>query len=125
LQLAREKPSSPGELGAIDGIHPVALSRYRKILLQIIGDAQADRTPVPTFEQLDDRQRFQLKDMRTIVQGQAKELGVDPALLASRRELEKLIRAVSAGTPIPERYLGWRKEIITDRLLEVAESAHR
>ena len=125
LQLAREKPSSPGELGAIDGIHPVALSRYRKILLQIIDDAGADRTPVPTFEQLDDRQRFQLKDMRTIVQGQAKELGVDPALLASRRELEKLIRAVSAGTPIPERYLGWRKEIITDRLLEVAESAHR
>jgi ribonuclease D len=56
--------------------------------------------------------------MRSIVQSRSAELGVDPALLASRRELEKLIRALATGSPVPERFLGWRKEVFTDQLLE-------
>ena len=32
-------------------------------------------------------------------------------------ELEKLIRAQAAGNPAPERFLGWRKGIITDQLM--------
>ncbi len=119
LQLAREKPSSAQQLRDIDDIHPVALSMYEGTLLQLISDAAGDPAPVEKFEQLDDRQRQQLKDMRSIVQSRSTELGVDPALLASRRELEKMIRALAAGTPIPERFLGWRKEVITDQLMGV------
>jgi ribonuclease D len=118
LQLAHTKPSSAAELRDIEDIHPVALSRYERILLELIADAAGDRTPVEKFEQLDDRQRQQLKNMRSIVQSRSAELGVDPALLASRRELEKLIRALATGSPIPERFLGWRKEVFTDQLLE-------
>ena len=119
LQLARAKPSSAQQLRDINDIHPVALSMYEGTLLQLISDAAGDPAPVEKLEQLDDRQRQQLKDMRSIVQSRSTELGVDPALLASRRELEKLIRALAAGTPIPERFLGWRKEIITDQLMGV------
>jgi ribonuclease D len=118
LQLAHTKPPTAGELRDIEDIHPVALSRYERILLELIADAAGDRTPVEKFEQLDDRQRQQLKNMRSIVQSRSAELGVDPALLASRRELEKLIRALATGSPIPERFLGWRKEVFTDQLLE-------
>jgi ribonuclease D len=57
--------------------------------------------------------------MRAVVQSRSAELGVDPALLASRKELEKLIRSQAAGNPVPERFLGWRKEIITDELMEL------
>jgi len=117
LQMARAKPSSADQLRDIDDIHPVALSRYEGTLLQLISDAAGDRTPVEKFEQFDDRQRLQLKNMRSIVQTRSADLGVDPALLASRRELEKLIRALAAGSPIPERFLGWRKEIITDQIV--------
>ena len=53
------------------------------------------------------------------MQARAKTLEVDPALLASRRELEKLIRAVAANDPIPERFLGWRRAVITDELLAI------
>jgi ribonuclease D len=106
------------QLRDIDDIHPVALSLYEGTLLQLISDAAGDQTHVEKFEQLDDRQKLQLKDMRSIVQSRSAELGFDPALLASRRELEKLIRALAAGKPIPERLLGWRKEIITDQLME-------
>jgi ribonuclease D len=122
LQLARTKPSTAKDLRDIDDIHPVALSLYEDTLLQLISDAAIDQTPVEKFEQLDDRQKLQLKDMRSIVQSRSEELGIDPALLASRRELEKLIRALAAGSPVPERFLGWRKEIITDQIMGMVGS---
>jgi ribonuclease D len=125
LQMARVKPSSVAQLRDIDDIHPVALSMYEGTLLQLISDAAGDPTPVEKFEQLDERQRQQLKDMRSIVQSRSTELAVDPALLASRRELEKLIRALAAGSPIPERFLGWRKEVITNQLMAVAAGKPR
>jgi ribonuclease D len=122
LQLARDKPSSSHEMARIPDIHPVALSRYEETLLGLIADAGRDTTPVEKFEQLDTLQRQQINRMRDIVEARAKELGVEPALLASRRELEKLIRALASDSPIPERFLGWRKEIITDALLAVIET---
>ena len=39
-----------------------------------------------------------------------------------RRELEKLVRALAAGAAMPERFLGWRKEVITDQLVAVAHT---
>ena len=121
LQLARVKPATAQQLRDINDIHPVALSLYEGTLLQLISDAAEDKTPVEKFEQLDERQRQQLKDMRSIVQSRSDELGVDPALLASRRELEKLIRALATESLIPERFLGWRKEIITDQIMGAME----
>ena len=119
LQMAREKPASAAELGTIEGLHPVALSRYEDTLLQLIAEAGRDTTPVEKFEQLDEQQRAQLKQMRAIVTDTSAELSVDPALLGSRKELEKLIRARANGQALPERFLGWRKAVVTDRLLSV------
>jgi ribonuclease D len=118
LRIARLKPSTRADLDSVEGIHPVALSRYAGVLLRLVEEACADPTPVETFEQLDERQRSQLKQMRAIVTKRSTELGVDPALLASRRELEKLIRARTAGKEIPERFLGWRTQVVTDELLQ-------
>jgi hypothetical protein len=53
------------------------------------------------------------------VQARAKALEIDPALLASRRELEKLVRAGTDPDAIPERFLGWRRQVITDELLAI------
>jgi ribonuclease D len=117
LQLASMKPSSVEQIKAIEDIHPVALSRYGNHLLQVISKAANDLSPVEKLKPLDDRQRRQLKILRSIVQAAAADLEVEPALLASRRELEKLIRAVASGAELPERFTGWRKEIITDALV--------
>ena len=118
MQIARTKPANRKELGSVEGIHPVALSRYLDVLLQLVEDACADATPVAKFEKLDERQRAQMKRMRAVVTRRSAELGVDPALLASRRELEKLIRANADGNEPPERFLGWRKTVVTDELLQ-------
>lgn len=118
LQIARLKPASRGELGSVEGIHPVALSRYQDVLIQSVKKACDDPSPVEKSEPLDELQRALLKQMKAVVTKRSAELGVDPALLASRKELEKLIRAKAADTAIPERFLGWRKQVVTDELLQ-------
>jgi ribonuclease D len=117
LELARLRPSRPEELAATGEVHPKALQRFRKPLLQMIATADADRSPLNWPPPLSNRQRKQLDAMRKAVATRAKELEVDPALLASRRELERLLRASIDGEPVPERFLGWRKSVITDELL--------
>jgi ribonuclease D len=121
LQMAREKPVSKEQLQAIEGIHPIALSRYAETLLKLIELAGQDRTPVETLDRLDDKQRSQLNQMRAIVAKRAADLGVEPALLASRRELERLIRAHASDQPVPERFLGWRKQEVTDELVKILD----
>jgi len=119
LELARNRPATSAELHKIRELHPRALTRYESELLGVIATAAADRSPLERMQPLSDSQQRLLKQMRQAVQKRAKVLGVDPALLASRRELEKLLRASAAREPIPERFLGWRREVITDELLAI------
>ena len=76
LQLASMKPSSVEQIKAIEDIHPVALSRYGNHLLQVISKAANDLSPVEKLKPLDDRQRRQLKILRSIVQAAAADLEV-------------------------------------------------
>lgn len=123
LELARRRPTSAAELQGAGDLHPRALARYAQDLLQAIATAAADRSPLHWPEPLDNGQKRQIDDMRKLVQARAAELDVDPALLASRRELERLLRAVAAGEAPPERFLGWRKAVITDDLVGILGSA--
>jgi ribonuclease D len=59
--------------------------------------------------------------MRKRVTQKAAELDIEPALLASKRELENLLLS-SNGNSLPERFLGWRKNVITDELLSLMET---
>jgi ribonuclease D len=118
MQLTRLKPSSTKEIRDVDEIHPGALNRYQDQLLQLIGEAQLQKFDLAMVEQLGNAQKRQVNSMRKLVRARAEELGVDPALLASKRELEKLIRAVTSNRAVPERFLGWRKQVITEELLE-------
>lgn len=120
MNLAQARPGSVSEVRAVEGIHPRALERYGKQLLQLMQNAEAESTPAFMPPPLDNAQRRLLKDMRNFVLKRAAELDVDPALLASRRELEKLIRALESGTPVPERFKGWRNSAITKELTELA-----
>jgi ribonuclease D len=119
LELARNRPATTAELGEIAGLHPRALARYGQDLLQLIAAAGKDHSPLERVAPLSEAQQRLLKQMRQAVQRSAKALDVDPALLASRRELEKLVRAAASDAPIPERFLGWRREVITDELLSI------
>jgi ribonuclease D len=119
MELAQVRPATREELRGVDQLHPRAVDRHGRALLRIIASAARDPAPIQRSQPLDNAQRACLERMRGVVQARSKELDVDPALLASRRELERLLRAVTAGNPPPERFLGWRKPVITDELLAV------
>jgi ribonuclease D len=119
LELARKRPATAAELGEIGELHPRAQALYGPELLELVARTAADGSPIERVPPLSDAQQRLLKQMRHAVQQRARALDVDPALLASRRELEKLVRAGAAQSPIPERFLGWRRAIITDELLAI------
>jgi len=121
MQLAQRRPANRNEISEIEEIHPGALARYQDHLLCLISDSQSVKSPVEKIENLSNRQQNQLKAMRSLVNDSAQKLGVDPALLASRKELEKLIRAAAADKPLPERFLGWRQKIITKNLMPLLD----
>lgn len=119
MELARARPASAREARKLEGIHPKALDRYAQTLIPLIESAPDDQSPLANLDSLNGAQRKQLSAMRDLVQQKARELEVEPALLASRRELERLIQAVSEDRDIPGRFTGWRKSIISDDLLAI------
>lgn len=119
VNLARERPDRKSEAREMEGIHPKALDRYANKLLQLIQSAASDASPILQVPHLDNRQRRLVNSLRDRVQHRATELGVEPALLASRRELENLLHAVYEQRDIPDRFTGWRRDIVTDDLLGI------
>ncbi len=115
LNIAHRQPANLNSMSEVEQLHPGALRRYGNTLVatvnKIINEGRKTK-PLPTMEQ---SQRGVLSDMRQLVQQRAAELTVDPALLASKRELEAFIFAPPDDTP--ERLEGWRKPIIGDDLV--------
>lgn len=117
LELARTRPGGQQRLGSLEGVHPMALKRYGRQWLEVIESAAEESDAIAMPEPLNNGQKKQLAVMRKQVQEKSSQLNIDPALLGSRRELERLIRARTGGGEIPERFLGWRKSVITDALV--------
>lgn len=119
VNLACTRPESKGAASSIEGIHPRALQRYASQIIATIGQSLGDKSPIYRPEPFNADQNRQIKEMRSLVQDKASELGIEPALLASRKELERLVRAQDSGRPVPDRYQGWRKAVITNDLMAI------
>jgi len=117
MKLSQFRPSSISQLKEITEIHPRALERYGEELVALIEKAESSNHHVEKVEELDKAQKSRLDRMRQCVRTVAGNLEIDPALLASKKELEKLVRSLAAGEAVPERFMGWRKQVITDQLL--------
>jgi len=120
MNIAKSQPANTDELAARDIMHPRALERNGKAIISIIEQVLQSGFQATPPAGLNAGQRKLMVDMRDLVLIKASELSVDPALLASKRELESLI-LVTEGDEIPERFLGWRKAIISDELLALKE----
>lgn len=121
MQMAQSRPESREDLAAIDGLHESVVRRDGDTLLTLVREGLESSEPVAELAVLDNRDKKLLDSMRSLVRRQGESLEIDPALLASRKVLEELIRCHRAGEPIPERLQGWRKDIITDELIEILE----
>lgn len=119
LNLARARPENRNALLSVDGIHPKVLERNADILLEALARAANDRSSPDRPEPLNGEQKRLLGAMRDRVQKKAAEIEVEAALLASKRDLESLLRAVGDGGEPPDRFNGWRRSVITDELLGI------
>lgn len=116
MSIARKRPSNTDELSGLDIMHPRAIERNGKAMVSVVEQILQSGFQATAPAALDARQRKLMTEMREFVSEKALELSVDAALLASRRQLESLIFTAD-GDQIPERFLGWRKAIITDELM--------
>ncbi len=121
MTIANQQPDSLDALSELDIWHPNAIRRYGHKLITIIDQILEEGITAQTPDMLQPEHRKLMSDMRRLVLGKATELDVDPALLASKRELESLILSPQ-GEPLPERFLGWRKDIITDQLIVLKDA---
>lgn len=121
LTIANKQPVSLSQLSELNIIHPKALQLHGNTLVGIVDQVLGKGLSAVAPATLGPGHRKLMSDMRKLVQLKASELLVDPALLASRRELESLI-LLPADEPLPERFLGWRNDIITTGLVALKEA---
>lgn len=119
-ELARAAPQTRAELSAIPGLEEGARQRWGEDLLACIEAGQRaepqrlwERTAPPTPEQSALGKQL-METVRTV----ARENELSPALLATRRDVEKMVR----GTDPTQVLRGWRAKLIGERLTALLPS---
>jgi len=120
LTIANQQPGNLDALSELDVWHPRAIQRHGKTVINTIDQILQQGITAQAPDMLQSEHRKMMAGMRKLVMEKATELSVEPALLASRRELETLI-LLPEGEPLSERFMGWRKKIITDDLITLKD----
>jgi len=120
LAIAQRKPQNLEALAKVNNLPPKTLQRRGPTIITKVEKVLKEGLTVEPPKVLAPTQRKLLSDMRAVVREKSVQLSVEPALLASKRELEKLV-LWSPDEPLPEHFTGWRKEVITDALVALRE----
>jgi ribonuclease D len=99
----------------LEDLTPGFVERSGGAILELIDAAglPAVLPPLPPRSRPDPELQAQAKRLANLVQQRASELGVAAELLATRRELESIVR----GERTAEVLSGWRREVIGAELL--------
>jgi ribonuclease D len=116
IDLARLQPDSISALGKIRGIGEGLVKRNGEYLLGLIEDAKK-KQPQPLADRefrkrLSPSQDALVDVMMAVVRISAENNSLNPAVLATRKHLEKLL----AGETDSSLMQGWRKKLIGDQL---------
>ncbi len=111
LELARRMPTTLEELRRIRGLPAATLQRHGETLLDQIAAARA--TPSAQWPALPRRPRLsrermaQVDELLVLIENRATAYGIDPGIVAIRRDVENLL----AGQDSPLRH-GWRAALV-------------
>jgi len=125
FDLARSQPDQLAALSKIEGLAPRTVRGDGEALLALIADTLAqplstypDRLPEPLARSTADLVKALKQSARQV----AEDLAVPAEVLLRKKDIEALVRSGQAGRhQLPERLLGWRKDVVGDRLLQLAE----
>ncbi len=122
MLVSRQLPDTLEALRKIEDLHERTVNRHGSALVEAVQAGLNSTESVVAIQALDKSQKRIIADMRKLVLAAADTHGVDPALLASRKVLESLLRAVESGTDVPERLSGWRYPVITEKLIKLIQN---
>lgn len=111
IAIAAGKIRDHGQLDGIEALHPGVRRRQGPVLTRLVGEALDAGTTLPVQPRATRAQRNRLGRLRDAVATEATRLDVEPALLASRKELERLLFD-GLSEPFPGRLDGWRSDIL-------------
>jgi len=107
-----ETALSKGSASAISALKPGMRRRHGDRLIELMETADRDAFQRPAWlNPLDNDQREQVRNAQSVVRTLAEELQIDPALIASKKELTRIVRGER-----PEWLEGWRGDLLTERL---------
>ncbi len=117
LELAKQRPKSAEDLKLIRGLDERIARRHGKALLHILletpVESRAEAAPLRTKPVRDTPRQEALLDILTaVVRLRAAEHSINPAILASRKDLRDFIES-PLSTPLLQ---GWRKALVGDDL---------
>jgi ribonuclease D len=116
VEIARHRPGTPAALGAIRGLHERFIDKHGARLLELVAEARS-RAPMPLPStglpaRLSPLQDALVDAMMAVVRVSGAENALNPAVLASRKQLEQL----AIGAPDSEVLHGWRGQLVGKRL---------
>jgi ribonuclease D len=116
IEIARHQPRTLEALGDIRGLHERFIARHGERLLELVAESR-QRTPqsLPSTERylrLTPMQEALVDALMAVVRVCAAENALNPAVLASRKQLEQL----ACGAPDSEVLHGWRGRLAGRRL---------
>jgi ribonuclease D len=117
LYLAQTCPRSAAALERVRGLDEGIRKRHGEAIVQAIarGLGHEPRRLFVRTEPLDTAQTQRRERMQALVQERASELGIHPPVIATRRDLDTLVRG-GEQTPV---LTGWRRQVVGEALLEI------
>lgn len=117
IDLARTAEAQ-GDRQAIASLPQREQARYGESLLEALKNADAETFERPKWiDPLEPEERESLRSLQQAVGVIAEELGVEPALIASKRELTRLVRSEH-----PDWLDGWRGRVLDGRLADASDT---
>lgn len=125
--VARKQPRSINALRAMDGMDGRTLRRWGDALLDLVAKAQdlgPGHYPEPLPAPLPLAQRKLGKALKACAAEKAEALQLAPDILVKKADFEYIIRSgmYDGSYSLPPRLQGWRRPIIGDALIQLAET---
>jgi len=119
-QIAQKMPPSLDQLGKLKGVDRREIRRHGGKMLEIVRGVrelpEGELPPGPTSKTDLSKHRERFDTLRGEVADLARELGLAPELLATRRQIEELLQRALVGEGPPEELQGWRWSLLEARL---------
>ena len=118
LEIAVAGPESEAALARTPDLPAGTVRRAGRDLLAILAEARADARAADGYQppaRLDEMEKKLLKPMQAAVAAAAQALGMQPEVVASRKELSAALH----GQRNLRTFRGWRREAVGEKLLQL------